>query len=363
MGGELFVDVAGIDQLHNQLRRASDDAANTLEYVQRHCDLSPVQQGLFVQALTTHEVAYLGMTTALSRLRSLADNTATQVNSAQVAYARTDLDAAADLDRSYPGATDANVLTADLTQERLQLPAGHASFTDTVCAATLLATPSDPAAEFWSFNPIVDLISPFAYLRQAAIWVFKHDPFELWTEWFAGDWDSYIIAGVAMSHAGATAGAIGDNLAAGAVATPVVWRGNAAENFQDYDLRLANAARSVDELGAAFNKLYQQSAECAKNFYDVISGFLTKMFDALLMVSIGLAGGTAMIATLAGSVIGYSVALSYGIYAIQLYQQISNAYTNAENLMKAIAGSAAALKDSSDLTTMREIQPYRHPGS
>ncbi|GLY05492.1 hypothetical protein [Actinoplanes sp. NBRC 101535] len=54
------------------------------------------------------------------------------------------------------------------------------------------------------------------------------------------------------------------------------------------------------------------------------------MFDALLMVSIGLAGGTAMIVTLAGSVIGYSVALSYGIYAIQLYQQISNAYTNAE---------------------------------
>ncbi|GLY05491.1 hypothetical protein [Actinoplanes sp. NBRC 101535] len=72
MGGELFVDVAGIDQLHNQLRRASDDAANALEYVQRHCDLSPVQQGLFVQTLTTHEVAYLQMTTALSRLRSAA---------------------------------------------------------------------------------------------------------------------------------------------------------------------------------------------------------------------------------------------------------------------------------------------------
>jgi hypothetical protein len=363
MGGELFVDVAGINQLHNQLRRAGDDAENALEYLRQHCKLSSIQQGLIVQMLTPHEVAYQEMTAALSRLRSLTDNAATQVNSAQVTYARTDLRSAADLDRSYPDATKANILANALTQERLQLPAGHASFSDSVCAAAHLSAPSDPAAEFWSFNPIVDLISPFAYLRQAAIWVFGHDPFELWTEWFAGDWDSYIMAGAAMARAGATAGAIGDNLAAGAVATPVVWRGNAASNFQAYDLMLADAARSVQNLGADFHQLYQESAECVKNFYDVISGFLVKMFDALLMVSIGLAGGTAMIATVAGSLVGYSVALSYAVYAAEIYQQISSAYTNAENAMKAIAGSIAALEASSDLTNMRDIPPYQHPGS
>ncbi|SDS17377.1 hypothetical protein SAMN04489716_0182 [Actinoplanes derwentensis] len=210
---------------------------------------------------------------------------------------------------------------------------------------------------------MVDLISPFAYLRQAAIWVFHHDPFELWTEWFAGDWDSYILAGVAMANAGAAAGSIGDNLAAGAVAVPSVWRGNAAENFQEYELRLAVAARSLQQLGDTFNTLYRESAECVKNFYDVISGFIVKMVDALLGVSIGRASGTAMIATLAGSVIGYSVALSYAVYAVDLYQEMSNASTHAENALKAIGGSMAALKASADLTELPSIEPYRIAGN
>ncbi len=363
MGGELFIDVAGVNSLYNQLQRAADDTEDSLSYVERHSDLSPFQQGLWTQVLTPHEVARHEMTTSLARLRLLVANAATQVNLAQVEFSREDLRAARDLDHTRPGAVDPNVLASRLTQERLRIPPGGSPFADPAEPVDHLVTPQDPKAEFWSFNPMVDLISPFAYLRQAAIWVFDHDPFELWTEWFAGDWDSYILAGAAMANAGTAAGAIGDNLAAGAVALPSVWRGNAAENYQEYQLRLAGAARSLEDLGNNFNALYRESAECVKNFYDVFSGLFVKMIDSLLLVSIGLAGGTAMIATFAGSVIGYSVALSYAIYAIDLYNEMSSAFTHAENALKAIAGSMAALKASAELTGLPTIEPYRSPGN
>jgi hypothetical protein len=363
VAGELFVDVAGVNALYNQLRDAGDDAEHALGYVRRHGDLNLVQQGLMVQALTPHEIAYHQMTTALSRLHLLSRSAATQVNIAQVEYSREDLRAAADLDAGFHGAADPNVLASSLAQERLRLPAGHFPFSDVGDPESHLAAPQDPEAEFWSFNPMVDLLSPFAYLRQAAIWVFNHDPFELWTEWFAGDWDAYVKAGDAVARAGAAAGTIGDNLAAGAVSVPLVWRGNAAEDFQEYELKLATAARSINELGRILHSSYRQSADCVKNFYEVISGFIVKMFDALLMVSIGLASGTALIATLAGSVIGYSVALSYALYAVDLYNDMSKAFTHAENALKAIAGAAASVEASTELMDLPAMEPYRHPGN
>ncbi|GID50586.1 hypothetical protein Aca07nite_78610 [Actinoplanes capillaceus] len=363
MAGELFIDVAGMNSVYNQLQRGVDAADEAVAHIERHCSLSRVQQGLIVQMLTPHEVAYAEMTGALTRLRSLTQGTATQVNGAQVGYSQEDLRTAATLDSRYEGAASPDVLASELAQERLRLPTVHSGFADVQEPGAHLVAPRNPQAEFWAFNPAVDLLSPFAYLRQAAIWVFSHDPFELWTEWFAGDWDSYIKAGMAMEHAGSAAGAIADNLAAGAVALPAVWRGNAAEHFQEYELELAKAARSLRELGANFNTLYQQSAECVKNFYEVFSGFIVKMFDALLMVSIGLAGGSAMIATFAGAVVGFSVALTYAIYAAELYKKISDAYTHSENALKAIAGTAAAQRASADLTDLPAIQPYQHPGN
>ncbi|WP_328468781.1 hypothetical protein OHA21_00030 [Actinoplanes sp. NBC_00393] len=363
MAGELFVDVAGMNSLYNHLRAAGDDAEDASIYVRKHCDLSSAQQGIITQVMTPHDHAYEEMTAALSRLRSLINSAATQVNMAQVEYSQRDLASAADLDRGYPGAENPGVLASSLAQERFQLPAGHSSFSNVRDAAEHLTTPQDPKAEFWSINPVVDLISPFAYLRQAAIWVFNHDPFELWTEWFAGDWDSYITAGEAMARAGDAAAAIGDNLAAGAVVMPVVWRGNAAENFQEYDLRLAAAARSVQELGRNFKELYDQAADAVKSLYDVVSGLIVKMFDALLIVSIGLAGGTAMVATFAGAVVGYSVALSYAIYAIDLYNEIATVYGNAEAMIKAIGGSITALKSSAELMELPNLEPYRRPGN
>ncbi|MBB4747788.1 hypothetical protein [Actinoplanes lobatus] len=363
MAGELFVDVAGVNSIYNQLQRAGDSADDALSYVKQHCDFGINAQGWLMLFARPHEKAYEQMTTALSRIQELSRSAATQVNMAQVEYSQTDLEAAAALDGSYPGAADPNVLANSITQERLQLPASHESFSDVGNPADHLVAPKDANAEFWSINPLADLISPFAWLRQAAIWVFNHDPFEYWTEKFSGDWPSYIEAGVAMRKAGEAAGAIGDNLAAGAVAVPSVWRGNAAEGFQDYELRLATGARSLQETGNRLGDLYNQAADAVKNIYDVVAGLMMKLLDILLMISVGLAAGTATFYTFAGAVVGFSVALSYAVYAWQVYDKIAKVYGDGEAIIKAIAAAIDAVEASAHITNMAKLEPYRHPGN
>jgi uncharacterized protein YukE len=364
VSGELFVDVAGVNSVYNQLRRASDSSDDALSYVRQYAGMGFADQGLILAlVLGPHERAYEKMTTALSRLRDLSAGAATQVNLAQVEYSRTDLAAAAALDRSYPGAVDSSGLANSVTHEQGRLPQGHASFADVGDPTSALTSLKEPKVELWSINPLADLVSPFAWLRQTAIWVFNHDPFEYWTEKFAGDWSSYVEAGVAMRKAGAAAGIIGGNLAAGAVAVPSVWRGNAAENFQEYELELAAGARAIQEAGTQLGELYEQAAEAVKNIYDVIAGLIMKLLDILLVISIGLAGGAAMFYTFAGAFVGFSVALSYAVYAWQVYNQIAGIFGNGEAIIKSIAATIDTIDASAQVVNIAKLEPYRHPGN
>ncbi|GAA1656944.1 hypothetical protein [Actinoplanes couchii] len=364
MGGELFVDVAGMNSIYNQLQRASDHSSDVLTYVRRHAGMGISAQGwLLALFLRPHEKAYEKMTDAISRIRDLTDSVATQVNIAQVKYSRTDLEAAADLDRGYPGATNSRALASSLTQEKLRLPDGHDSFADTGNPASRLVAPVGPETELWSINPLADLVSPFAWLRQTAIWVFGHDPFEYWAEKFSGNWSSYQEAGAAMRRAGNAAGIIGDNLAAGAVSVPLVWRGHAAENFQEYELTLAAGARSVQEAGSKLGDLYHQASDAVKNIYDVVAGIIMKLLDILLVISIGLGAGAATFYTFAGAVVGFSVALSYSVYASQSYNQVAKIYGDGEAVLKAISASIDAVAASSQTVEISDLESYRHPGN
>jgi uncharacterized protein YukE len=364
MAGELFVDVAGVNSIYNQLRRAADSADDALSYVRQHAGMGLNAQGLLLAFfLDPHKNAYDKMKTALTHLRDLSGSTATQVNLAQVEYSQTDLAAAAALDGSYPGATDSQGLANSVAHEQVHLPTGHDPFTDVGDPAIALASLMEPKVELWSINPLADLISPFAWLRQTAIWVFNHDPFEYWAEKFSGDWAGYVRAGLAMSKAGQAAGLIGDNLAAGAVAVPAVWRGNAAENFQEYELKLAGGARSLQEAGEKLGDLYEEAAAAVKNIYDVAAGIMMKLLDTLLIVSIGLAGGAAMFYTFAGAVVGFSVALSYSVYAWQLYNQIASIFGNGEAILKTIAATIDTADASSQVINIDRLEPYRHPGT
>ncbi|MBB2943268.1 uncharacterized protein YukE [Actinoplanes lutulentus] len=356
------MDVNGINRLYNQLLRASDDATDTLSYVKQHCNLDFLEVGMLSQLFSPHEKAYTELTAALTRLSSLAQAAGSQVNRAQIDYQRTDQEAAAALDAAYPGAKDPVALNSALTEQREDLQASHPAFADVSEPTRLLRNPEYAIGiEMWSINPMADLVSPSAWLRQTIIWVFGHDPFEGWASQFSGDWKGYVHCGNAMGQAGGVAAAIGRNLLAGVADVPEAWRGNAADGFREFELTLATAAVSLEQVCQDYNRLYDQAAEAIKKLYDVAASAIGDLLDMLLVISGCLAAGTATIETILGPIAGYSIAAYYAWQAYDLYKQISTFFGAAEDTIKLISGSLMTLDASLSVKDIPEVQPYAHP--
>src|SRR5262245_49171117 len=124
------VDTVGLTSLYNQLVRAAGDAADTLAYAAKHCDLSWNTEGLLMIFMGPHDHAYENLTTAVTRLRDLTQGAGTQINRAQLDYVRTDRTSAARLDATYPGAADPGNLRGTLTRGRSDLAPTRDGFVD-----------------------------------------------------------------------------------------------------------------------------------------------------------------------------------------------------------------------------------------
>ncbi|WP_199517041.1 hypothetical protein [Nucisporomicrobium flavum] len=359
---EFSVDAAGLNSLYNVFVRASGDASDSLDYTRQHCDLSFTEVGLIMRLISPHKHAYGEVTDALTQLKDLAQGAGTQINAAQKDYARTDEGSAARLDAGYPGAKDPISLRGTLSQGRPDLRGRRSGFTDVAEPTAHLKNPEYAiGVEMWSINPLADLISPSAWLRQVSIWLFSYDPFEGWASQFSGDWKAYVHCGNAMGLAGAAAYDIGRNLTAAAADVPAVWRGKAAEAEQEFQLALGGAAMDLQNACRHFNELYLQAAEAVKKLLDVVSGLISDLLDVLIIINASAAVGTATIETVVGPIAGYGVAAYYTWQAYDLYKEISSFFGNAEDLLKLIGGSITGIKATLAVKDLPTVQPYKHP--
>ncbi|MBQ1041480.1 hypothetical protein KBX03_03060 [Micromonospora sp. C72] len=360
-----YVDPAGMDGLYNVLHRASGDVEDTLGYVKRHCDLSFGAEGLLVIFASPHQLVYDRMSKGLHRLQTVAQGAATQVNLAQRAYATSDAESAGRLDQTYPGAKDPAAMRSAFSTGRPDLwpTAPRSSFADVAEPTSKLVSPNyATAVEMWKINPLADLISPAAWLRQVSVWLFGYDPFEDWTKQLSGDWDAYIHCAAAWRIIGNALLDVGRNLVTTAGDVPEVWRGKAAEAEQEFQLKLGNAAMALHPACDQYAELYTKAAEAAKQLFDVVSGLITKLIDVLIVVNLASAVGTATIETGVGPVVGYGVAAYYAWQAYDLYNEISTFYGNAEATFKGIAGTIGMIQAGAAVAALPDLQPYQHPG-
>jgi hypothetical protein len=361
-----YVDPVGLDGLYNLLHRASGDANDTLRYTVQHCELEFDQQGMIFILNGPHRTAYRSITEILERLRSLTEGAATQINLAQRNYAASDTSAAARLDQNYPGARDPAWVRGILAGRRPDLwPAVDSSpFSDAAEPARQLVSPNYATSiEMWQINPLTDLISPAAWLRQVSVWLFDHDPFEGWAKAFSGDWHSYTHCAAAWRIIGNTMHDVGRNLTSGAADVPSVWRGNAAEAAQEFQLTLGASTMALHSVCDRYADLYLQAAEAAKQFLSVVSGLIGKLIDVLIIVNLAAVLGTATIQTGVGAVAGYGVAAYYAWQAYDLYKTISTVYGNAEATFKTIAGAIAMIDAGLGVIKLPDLKPYQHPAS
>jgi uncharacterized protein YukE len=360
--GEFYVDPNGLNALYNQYVRASGDSRDVSDYLKRHCDLPLVSEGFLMMVIGPHKEVYDQLTESLAKLQELTRSAGTQINAAQLDYARTDASAAAKVDAAYPGATNAAYVGGMLSGGRPDLRPGRAAFADVAEPAARLTNPEYAVPiEMWSINPLADLVSPAAWLRQISVSLFNFDPFEGWAKSVSGDWKGYAHCAIAMGHIGAAAHDVGSNLLAGAKDLPEVWRGRAAEAEQEFQLALGLAAAGLDDACAQYRQLYLQAAEAVKKLVDVTAGLITDLLDMLIIINGAAAAGTLLIETGVGAFAGYTVAAYYAWQAYDLYQHIADVYGNCEDMMKLIAGSIGAVKASLDVEDLPMVAPYHHP--
>lgn len=215
--------------------------------------------------------------------------------------------------------------------------------------------------EMWSINPLADLISPAAWMRQVSIWLFGLDPFEGWAKQFSGDWKAYVHCGAAMGCIGAAVHDIGRNLIAGAADVSGVWRGNAADAEQEFRLALGAAAMDLEQACHQFSQLYRQAADATRNLFEVVSGLMSDLIDTLIIINIASTAGTASIETGIGPLAGYGIAVYYGWQAYDLYKEISEFFSNAEDVLRAIGGTIGSIDAKLSVRDLPAVQPYRHP--
>ncbi len=359
---QFYVDAPGLTGLYNQFARAAGDATDTLAYTRQHCDLGWDAEGLLMMLMGPHKHTYDSVTGALTRLHELARGAGTQVNRAQLDYARTDDAAAARVDSAYAGAANPVTVRGMLTQGRPDLQTQASSFSDVAEPTTRLRNPEYIVGiEMWDINPLADLISPAAWARQVCIWVFSWDPLEVWSQQLGGNWKAYTHCAVALGAVGSAAHDVGRNLTAGAAHVSTVWRGNAAEAEQEFQLSLGAAAMELHGACTQYCDLYTKAAEATKKLADVVAGLISDLLDVLIIINVAAAAGTALIETGIGAIAGYGVAAYYTWQAYDLYNEISKFYGDAEALIKAVGGTITSVKAQLTVRDLPTVQPYQHP--
>ncbi|MEO3748960.1 hypothetical protein [Plantactinospora sp. B5E13] len=359
-----YVDPTGLNGLYNLLWRASGDARDALDYTRRNCDLNLVEVGLLMNMVGPHRQAYQQVTNGLQEFVNLTQGAATQVNLAQRMYATSDAAATARLDQTYPGAKDPGGLGGALAERRPDLwpSAPRSLFSDVAEPGQQLGAPNYASGiEEFQINLLSDLVSPSAWARQVSTWLFGVDPFEGWGKLVAGDWESYTYCGAAWRAVGDAMLDVSRNLTTGAADVSEVWRGNAAEAEQEFQLVLGGAAMTAHGVLDRYADLYAQVSEAAKNLFAALTNLLGKLLDALIMVCVAGAVGTATIKTGIGAVAGYGAAAYYAWQAYDLYKEISTVYGNAEVTFKSLGALISAVDARLGLGSLPQVKPYHHP--
>lgn len=339
------MDAAGLSGLSRMLSRASGDAFDALDYTRRQCDLDWPAEGLLMKLLGPHDHAYDSVTRALARVQDLAAGASGQVALAAQDYAQADLAAAGRFGPAYGPA-----------------PAPPEDFADVADPGRHLTDPGTVGeAEMWSINPLTDLISPAAWVRQVSVSLFGYDPFDEWAGALSGDWASYVHCGAAMSRAGDSAYDIGRNLLAGASRSERAWQGGAGDAEREFQTALGGATEQLRDACQEFSRLYGRAADAVSSLRDVAGDLICDLLDTLILVNLASVAGTALIETGVGAIAGYGLAAYYATQAYQLYQEIARYFGAAQDTVEAIGAAIGTLHAGVDMPELPGLPDLTAP--
>ena len=315
------VEPDGLDALHRQLDRGSQDAAAIRGYWEQHAGVDFTGEGLLNIFQSTDDRAESNIGAFLN---TLAGTTMPQVSDAvtQAAayYRSTDQTAAARLDSTMPGTTEHLTVGLD------PIPPGNSTvgtFADEFEPQQALKAQIDYNVEMPYQPSWTDLASPTSLLRDA-IWVVtdlgkmlgicdrQYDIFEVVLKPVCGDWAGIKATGVTMSNIADALSDLYDNLGRAMIDLGGCWHGNAADAAFD---TLRGICQSLNDASAALWKLgseYVNTADACYSMSSAIGNLLSDITDAAVIAAATATAGGALAAT------GVGVPISLVLGAITL---------------------------------------------
>lgn len=283
----------------------------------------------------------------LQQLGAALSGSAVEIGRTADEYDTDDDEAAAELDAAFPVEDGAHVSRWS-----------QAVYTTAPPSVLDVQGPTAPseAREFEDYVAEIlttDWLSPSAAVNQLIDFFFDVDPVEAVVKNFSGDWNSMYLCASALDNLGAYFKGMGVMVPQTASIGINTWTGNVADAALGYFSRLgAQCTPWMDAVQYPGNS-YRLVADSMKMWAEALGSAMTTIMDALLFAIVCAAGGTALIETVVGAIIGYLAMFGgLGVVAFNVYRVtdiLAEAY-DAIIALGAVIGTVSQLMVPGEIT-------------
>ncbi|MEV4536251.1 hypothetical protein AB0J82_20900 [Asanoa sp. NPDC049518] len=342
-----------------QVTRAAEDTTAVRAYAAPYADAPRVGGDAFKVAQQAHDQAAATIDRTLTRIIALLEESAPELDRAAAYYRRTDVGAAASLDRFLVGGEACPTTAVEI--ELASNPCVYTTFVDSRDVQSNLRPPG-PAET--PANPLgfMDLVSPSHWANEAFSVVFGFDPIGRVQQWAFGDWEAFAAMSPVTTNVGDALSAMAYNVQTGAAVLQDVWTGNAGAAAYRFFTDANNAVFTLREPLGNLSHAYSVMAGAVWSMGEALSGVIKALLDAAIIAGVAAAAGTVSAYTVVGPVVGYAVAAGEIANMLRLWGKATALYQGMYAAVLAFQGQIVGELTDLDQMKIPELGGrYTHP--
>ncbi|QKG23052.1 hypothetical protein [Actinomadura verrucosospora] len=310
--------------LQAQIDRARSVLDDGTRYVHKYADLDLTNgEGLIMRVVGPQETAYKNMTAALGAFVKLTVHTRVALSDTMEHYWRVEQQNQQNADHvlrtedaGIPNTSSkADLDSVEYEHRKPPIPgATWASFVDVAHPERLFThAPEiiDGDHEWHPYESPTDVLSPSALVRWMVHEIAHVDIFAVVTQYLGGDWLGWRRAGTVWGTLGKAYGEIARNLRRAAADTPAAWGGNAADDFDEFLIKVAGIMDEMPKTCSGYAKAYDAAAQAAADATNSLNDLLGDIVDNAVYAAIAAGVGTLTAETIVGGLAGYGAAAFY----------------------------------------------------
>ncbi|WP_203702525.1 hypothetical protein [Asanoa iriomotensis] len=342
-----------------QVMRAAEDTTSIRSYLVPYADAPRVGGDAFKIAQQAHDQAAATIDRTLTRIISLLEESAPELDRAAAYFRRTDVGAAAALDHFLVGSEACPTTAVEL--ELANNPCVYTTFVDSRDVQSCLRPPG-PAET--PANPLgfMDMISPSHWANEAFSVVFGFDPIGRAQQWLFGDWEAFAAMSPVTTNVGDALAAMAYNVQTGAAVLQDVWAGNAGEGAYRFFTDANDAVFTLRDPLGSLSESYSVMAGAVWSMGEALGGVIKALLDSAIIAGIAAAAGTATAYTGVGPVVGYALAAGEVANMLRLWGKATALYQGMYAAVLFFQGSVIAELVNLDQLKIPDLGGrYTHP--